>query len=74
MDAHQIATLINLTADAVTSGKLPIGEASRINKELWALAGDRGYISAVDGLLQEWSAAQMQDAVDALPQDGSVAI
>jgi hypothetical protein len=66
MDALQIATLINLTADAVISGKLPIGDASRINKELWALAGDRGYTSAVDGLLQEWAQAEMEAAMNAL--------
>ena len=74
MDAHQIATLINLTADAAHAGNLPLKTASGIIRELWRLAGAAGHSAAVDAQLQDWSAAEMQAAMDALPQDGSVAI
>jgi hypothetical protein len=74
MDAHQIATLINLTADAAHAGNLPLKTASGIIRELWHLAGSTGHSAAVDAQLQEWSTAEMRTAMDALPQDGSVAI
>lgn len=74
MDAHQIATLINLTADAAHAGNLPLKTASGIIRELWHLAGSTGHSAAVDAQLQEWSEAEMEVAIAALPQDGSVAI
>lgn len=74
MDAHQIATLINLTADAAHAGNLPLKTASGIIRELWRLAGETGHSVAVDAQLQEWSTAEMRAATDALPQDGSTAI
>ena len=74
MDAHQIATLINLTADAAHAGNLPLKTASGIIRELWRLAAAAGHSAAVDAQLQEWSEAEMEVAMAALPQDGSVAI
>ena len=74
MNAHQIATLIQILAEATASGKVSIQDASDINKELWAIAGDRGHGRAVDGLLQERAEAEMEVAIAALPQDGSAAI
>ena len=75
MDAHQIATLIHVLADATSQGKVSLGDASGINKALWAIAREQGHGQAVDGLLQEWSAAEMDAAIAALlPQDGSTAI
>ena len=74
MDAHQIATLINLTADAAHAGRLPLKTTSGIIRELWRLAGAAGHSAAVDAQLQEWSEAEMEVAIAALPQDGSVAI
>lgn len=74
MDAHQIATLINLTADAAHAGNIPLKTASVIIRELWRLANAAGHSAAVDAHLQEWSAAEMETAMAALPRDGSAAI
>lgn len=74
MDAHQIATLINLTATSAHAGRLPLKTASGIIRELWRIAAEAGYSAAVDAQLQEWSEAEMEVAMAALPQDGSVAI
>lgn len=74
MTAHRIATLIRLVGTATFKGELPLETGSVINRDLWDLAREKGLAQAVSAQLQEWSTAEMRAAMDALPQDGSVAI
>lgn len=74
MTAHRIATLIRLVGTATFKGELPLEIGSAFNRALWDLARERGLAPEVDAQLQEWSEAEMQAAMAALPQDGSVAI
>ena len=74
MTAHRIATLIRLVGNATFNEELPLETGSVINRDLWDLARERGLAQAVSAQLQEWSTAEMREAMDALPRDGSVAI